>query len=547
MCGFLGVVDRAGDEIDLAGLEPRITRQLLQRGPDVCKSDRGPGWYLAHSRLSITDESAAADQPFTNTDRTVFLLLNGEIYNHTELGARLGGEPLRTKSDTEVVFRLYQKCGVAAFDHLDGTFALVILDLARRTLIAARDAVGKRPLFVSARGSRVACASDASLVGALFNAPLNGEALRRYLDSGCASPLESVFAGVHPVRPGEILTFSLDADRPDVHRSRIRPRLDDVTDTDDVVGLVEQVVGRAVAKRVANVRTPVLFFSGGLDSTLVARFLKDHFATVDALTLKPILPWELDYPYAKEGARRYGLSLRAISYPIRTLSDDLDELVSRQDEPMGVLSFLPLAFMSTEARGMSKVVFTGDGGDEVFYGYDSVALWTDTNGSPVESDLTSGPPLPAWVGPGGRRQAAEGLVGHAFARLDRAVSELGVEVRCPLCDYGLMVAMRRQPRDKVLPRPKHIMKEILARDFPTRFVNRPKVGFATRIKYYQALDGFAFIRRHLTPRLRSFLLEQGVPVPAGPFPPAISTVFREFPRFWNLAVLSAFLARERYV
>ena len=212
---------------------------------------------------------------------------------------------------------------------------------------------------------------------------------------------------------------------------------------------------------------------------------------------------------------------------------------------MGVLSFVPLAFMSDVARGSSKIVFTGDGGDEVFYGYDSVALWTEQRVASEPVEFSSGPPLPSWVSDDGRRQAGESLVGHSFARLDRSVSELGLEARCPLCDYALMNLMRRQPRERVLSTPKQIVKQILRKDLPHSFVERAKVGFATRIKYYQGLDGFGFIRRHLTPTLGSFLEAHRLSASGEPWPPTAAAVFRDFPRYWNLASLSAFLSRER--
>lgn len=545
MCGFLGVVDRRGGEIDLRGLEPRITRQLLQRGPDVCKAHRAAGVYLAHSRLSITDQSSEADQPFANPARDIFLLFNGEIYNYQSLRARFPDYPFRTTSDTEVICHLYESCGTRALDQLDGTFALAIVDLRRRQLVLARDAVGKKPLFHFQQGEQVAFSSDSSLIGALFGTGLETAALEHYLANGFTHPTNSLFKGVVPVRPGEVLSFALGDRKTSLERGWLCPPNGLAETSDDIVSQADSAVRSAVEKRSSNVRRPVLFLSGGLDSTLVAKYLKEQFDEVEALTFRPVLPWELDYPYAKQAAKRYGLRLRAVSYPVRNLSDRLEDLVGRQDEPMGVLSFVPLAFMSDVARESSKIVFTGDGGDEVFYGYDSVSLWTETRVVARPVEFTSGPPLPSWVSDDGRRQATESLVGHSFARLDRSVSELGLEARCPLCDYGLMHLMRRQPRERVLSTPKQIVKDILLEDFPRSFVDRTKVGFATRIKYYQGLDGFRFIRRHLTPALGSFLAAHDLATSDIPWPPTAAAVFRDFPRYWNLASLSAFLSRER--
>ena len=544
MCGFLGIVDGTDTDVDLRGLEPRITRQLLQRGPDVCKAHRSPGYYLAHSRLSITDESSAADQPFTSAEQAVYLLFNGEIYNYEALRARLPKQPFATSSDTEVLFRLYETFGPSALNLLDGMFSLAILDLRHRRVVLARDAVGKKPLYFATCGEQLAFSSDASLLGAYYRAPLSPAAIGYYIRQGFSDPAASIYETVHPVRPGEVLTWALDGDKSDPVRSRLSPTLPGVETDGDLVDVVDAAVREAVEKRLSNVKRPVIFLSGGLDSTLVAKYLREGFDRIDALTMKSPLPWELDYPYAKAAAAHYGLRLEPVSYPVTGLSDRLDDFVMRQDEPMGVLSFLPLAFMSAGAIGSSKIVFTGDGGDEVFFGYDSTELWTDAVDDGAPSVVTSGPDMPDWVGAKGRRQATESLVGHSFARLDRAVSEMGLEARCPLCDYPLMELMRAQPRERVLATPKQLVKEILLRDLPDEFVNRPKIGFATRIKYYQALDGFRFIRSRIRPELKTFLRDSGVDAPDLSYDPTAADVFRAFPRYWTLAVLSSFLTRE---
>src|SRR5437867_380316 len=171
MCGFFGVIDRSGAKIVCEGLESRIRRTLLQRGPDVCKSTQGDGLYLAHSRLSITDASSAADQPLVDDTGSVYLLFNGEIYNYKELRRQyLRDDKFQTTSDTEVILRLYQRLGRAALDVLDGMFVLAIVDLHRRTLLLARDAVGKKPLFHSIRGETIMFSSDTSLIAAYSRA-----------------------------------------------------------------------------------------------------------------------------------------------------------------------------------------------------------------------------------------------------------------------------------------------------------------------------------------------------------------------------------------
>lgn len=545
MCGFFGLIDRSEADLDLAQLETRITRRLRQRGPDVCKATRTRGMYLAHSRLSITGEGPEADQPLVSQDGSVYLLFNGEIYNYNELRQRyFHDEIFRTTSDTEVILKVYERYGCQGLNLLDGTYALAIVDVRAGLVHLVRDAVGKKPLFYATQRSLLVFSSDASLIRAYLHADISREAVQYYIVNYFPPPTQSMYVGIHAVLPGHLLTFSSKGHGDTISPGRVCP-VAEYEQNGDLTDDVLRALRRAVEKRITCVKHPLLYLSGGLDSTLVAKLLREHFDRVEALTIKPVVPWDLDYPYAERVAKRYGLSLRTIRYPVRHLSDRLDELISRQDEPIGGLSYVPLALMTLEARRLSKIVFTGDGGDEVFYGYGSIALWTDRSAPSNLEQVQSGPPLPQWVSSAGRQQANEFLVAHGFARLDRAVSEFGVEARCPLCDYALMALLRRQPRERVLARSKQVEKEILREDFSETFLERRKLGFPTRIKYYHALDGFAFTRRQLTPHFEQYLVESiGLPQVAVRFPPSRRAIFRDFPGYWNLAVLSAFLRRE---
>src|SRR5262245_57212444 len=204
MCGFFGVVAGHGREVDVAHLQPRIERQLLYRGPDVCKAERRCGMYLAHSRLSITDGSRDADQPFRGPGGEFYLLFNGEIYNYEELRrTHLSDERFDTKSDTEVISRLYKKYGAGAFELLDGMFALAVVDPSSRSVCLARDLVGKKPLYVGCSGPQVCFSSDSSLVGAYLGASIDPVALKYYLEHRFVPPSRSLYADVKPVLPGQ--------------------------------------------------------------------------------------------------------------------------------------------------------------------------------------------------------------------------------------------------------------------------------------------------------------------------------------------------------
>ncbi len=211
MCGFAGLVDLAG--IDRDGERRRIkvmTDIIDHRGPDEEGHYVDDCAALGHRRLSII-ECATGQQPLGNEDGSVQIVFNGEIYNFLGLRESLvsKGHTFQTHSDTEVIVHLYEEYGVDCVERLAGMFAFAIWDSRQRRLLLARDRVGKKPLYVTQSGSRIAFASELkSLVAAdLTSGQVDLEALDCYFTLGYVPSPWSILAGVNKIRPAHYVLF----------------------------------------------------------------------------------------------------------------------------------------------------------------------------------------------------------------------------------------------------------------------------------------------------------------------------------------------------
>jgi asparagine synthase (glutamine-hydrolysing) len=346
---------------------------LAHRGPD------GQGLYvdgvagLGHRRLSIIDLQTGG-QPICNEDRTVWITFNGEIYNYRELRAKLlgRGHCFQTQSDTEVIVHLYEEYGQECVKHLRGMFAFAIWDDRRKRLFAARDRFGQKPFFFVQRGSELLFASEIKALLALDPslAEVDLEALDQYMSLRLIAPPRSMFHAIRKLAPAHCLTFEADS-RLRIERYWDLPFEPKLTGTDDdlVDELEQRLIDCLKLHMVSDV--PVgAFLSGGLDSTLVVALLMKHVVTAPLQTFSIALPYGAydEAPYARLVAEQYGTqhSEKTIT---PSLVHVLPRLVWHLDEPSDPLSVC-YDLIAEMAREHVKVVLGGDGGDELFGGYD---------------------------------------------------------------------------------------------------------------------------------------------------------------------------------
>jgi asparagine synthase (glutamine-hydrolysing) len=370
MCGIAGVVDgRFAD--------PEVMRRLLHalrhRGPDDEDFKVAKGATLGQRRLSIID-LAGGRQPIGNEDGTRWIVANGEIYNYKALMAELEakGHRFATRSDSETILHLYEEMGERCVLRLRGMFAFAIWDENTQTLFAARDHLGQKPFFYRHAGNELAFASEIKgLLPLLPGSPEPDlEALHQYLALRIVAAPLSMFKGIAKLPPAHSLTFS-------PRRGLEIRRYWDLpygqkwqAGEDELVDALEAKLIEAVRLHMVSDVPVGAFLSGGLDSTLVAALVMKHAAPSSLPTFTMGLPYgDFDEsPSARLIAERYG-TLHHEEVTVPSLVENLTDLVYFLDEPSDPLSVCTY-LISRMARQHVKVVLGGDGGDELFGGYD---------------------------------------------------------------------------------------------------------------------------------------------------------------------------------
>jgi asparagine synthase (glutamine-hydrolysing) len=368
MCGIAGILDP--DQIDPVDLR-RMADSLAHRGPDDVGFYQDEGIGFAFRRLSIIDLATGA-QPMSNEDGSVWVMLNGEIYNYAELRERLsaGGHRFRTRSDTEVLAHLYEDKETALVDDLRGMFAFAIWDRSRRRLVLARDHLGQKPLFWARRGRRLYFASEIKAILAVeprFR-KMDPIALHEYLSIRVISSPRSMFESIRKLPPAHVLEVQdgeIDTRRYWSLRYEPKRRLSEDDAIDELHARLRETIEYHLVSDV-----PVgCFLSGGVDSTLITSLVSSITGqTFKTFSIRvPYGPYD-EGPAAQLVAARYGTQHFERSVQADLLAA-LPELVRCLDEPSDPLSatLYPLAEMT--AREV-KVVLGGDGGDELFGGYD---------------------------------------------------------------------------------------------------------------------------------------------------------------------------------
>jgi asparagine synthase (glutamine-hydrolysing) len=388
MCGIVGILKLdAGETVDAARLT-RMRDVLRHRGPD------GEGLWidgpvgLGMRRLAIVDVLGGR-QPMTNEDGTVWIVYNGEIYNHADLRPALErrGHRYRTRSDTETILHLYEEEGERCVERLQGMFAFALWDRKRGRLLLARDRLGIKPLYYAWTDHELVFASEmkAILAGGSVRPALNQAIVPEFLARGFVAGEETFFQGVSKLLPGRTLSWSC-ATGPRQRRYWQVP----VATEHGAAGTLEDC-GREVRARLAEaVRSHLMsdvplgvFLSGGMDSSGLA-------ALMASMVEQPIRTFAVGFSepeanelaYARLAARSVGAEHREVVVTPAEFFGALPRLVWHEDEPIRFPSSVPLYFVSRLAREHVKVVLTGEGADELFLGYDRywVTAWNERLG-----------------------------------------------------------------------------------------------------------------------------------------------------------------------
>ena len=377
MCGIAGKIGSAPvREAEIL----RMCDAIAHRGPDDWGTFVEGGLGLGMRRLSIID-LAGGHQPLTNEDGTVVVVFNGELYNYESLYSELvaKGHRFSTRSDTEVLVHLYEDEGEQMVGRLRGMFAFAIWDRTRRRLLLARDHFGQKPLFYTESGGGLTFASEmkALLADDPSLAELSPRALDQYLTMRFVHPPETFFARVRSLPPAHFMVW-------ENGRARIG-RYWDLSygpkwtySEAETLERIDELLAETVKLHLLSDVPVGAFLSGGLDSTLIASYAAKTLGS-ELRTFSMGIPYRdlNELPAAAAVAARYGTRHFAEEMT-PSVVDDLPRLISALDEPADPLSICLLHLARMTARHV-KVVLGGDGGDELFGGYDRYAAgrWLD--------------------------------------------------------------------------------------------------------------------------------------------------------------------------
>ena len=378
MCGIFGYWDRRQQALDDKALRG-MAQALVHRGPDDEGIHHRPqrGVAIGNRRLSIID-LGGGHQPFVSDDGQIAVVQNGEIFNHVELAAELRaqGVHLRTHSDTEVILRLYEREGIACLRRLNGMFSIAIDDAREDALYLARDRIGVKPLFVHDDGQRLLFGSESKALWPALGGRKPGmclEAIHHYLTFNYIPAPWTAYEGVRHVMPG---TWQKVTRGRHVQTQRWWSLADQREQDFEFSDWAEEFMALLDDATRIRLRADVpfgAFLSGGVDSSTIVGLMARHVKEpVKTFCIGFEDPRYDESAFAMQAAQRFGCD-HTMEVAELNMLDQWPRVLHHLDQPHGDASFMPTLRVSELAAKHVKVVLTGDGGDELFAGYDKYA------------------------------------------------------------------------------------------------------------------------------------------------------------------------------
>lgn len=378
MCGIFGIIGKQDQEEIKAA-----NRTISHRGPDAegYWFDNENSVALCHRRLSILDLTEAGAQPMKSVSGRYILTYNGEIYNYLELKSKLPKVNWRGHSDTEVLLQCFEQWGLEkTFESIEGMYAMALWDSQLKILTLVRDRIGEKPLYYGEVQGRFVFASELKPIIKLFknDLSLNTFAVEEFFKQSCIAGDRSIFKGIHKLPAGHFISLSLE----DLKARKSLPSTKKYWDLQDIplgslqissseaIELLETKLRKAIAQQmVADV--PIgAFLSGGIDSSVIV-------ALMQSLSAEKIKTFSIGFEsrhhneahHAGIVAAHLGTDHQELYVSERDLLNQIPLLPQIYDEPFADSSQIPTILVSQMARGHVKVAVSGDGGDELFAGY----------------------------------------------------------------------------------------------------------------------------------------------------------------------------------
>jgi asparagine synthase (glutamine-hydrolysing) len=383
MCGIAGFIRwQAGDKAELQSAAQAMAQRLIHRGPD----DEGV-WIeathslaLAHRRLSILDLSSHGHQPMVSASGRYTLCYNGEIYNFRTLRDALD-YPWQSESDTEVILAAIEAWGIEhALTRLEGMFAFALWDAKEARLTLARDRMGEKPLYYGKVGRQLAFASEAKAFGPLpgWQPSINRDALGHYLRYSYVPAPHSIYEHLFKLSPGCFIHF--DEKSPFLAQEQTYWSFEQTmlaglnhpltAEPEELVDELERLLSNAVSRQMVSDVPIGAFLSGGIDSSLISALMQSHSAgPINSFTIGFSEDHFNEAPHAREVARHLGTHHTEHYVSPEEAREVIPQLPHIYDEPFADSSQIPTLLVSRLARQHVTVALSGDGGDELFGGY----------------------------------------------------------------------------------------------------------------------------------------------------------------------------------
>ena len=386
MCGIAGFIGKPGAALSPVAQVKAMTDAMPHRGPDDAGAwmDETHGVALGHRRLSILDLSPEGHQPMASASGRFQMVFNGEVYNFAELRQRLEGlgHAFRGHSDTEIMLAAFEQWGIQeAVAEFVGMFAFAVWDREAATLFLVRDRLGIKPLYYGEVGGRLAFASELKALRSLpgFAATLSRAAITEFLRLSYVPAPLTIYEGIRKLRPGHLLAVRR-VEGEIVTEERPFWRLADVVEQGlqhpfqgsdaEATEALERLLSEAVGMRMVADVPLGAFLSGGVDSSLVVALMQQQSSRpVRTFTIGFKDPAFDEAPHARAVATHLGTDHTELYLSQDDVLDVVPRLSHFYDEPFADSSQIPTYLVSALARQHVTVSLSGDGGDELFGGY----------------------------------------------------------------------------------------------------------------------------------------------------------------------------------
>ena len=494
MCGILGKISWTENRDNFS-----LNSDLIKnRGPDSTDSYHRNNLKLIHTRLGIINKEKQSNQPLINDN--LVLICNGEILNYKQLKKFIKFD-YKTNSDCEVISAVYNKFGIKGFRLLKGFFSFVLADFNDNKIFLVKDSIGKKPLFYFNSNKEFIFSSnlDSIVNNSYSKFTLNLEQKSFFFKNGFIDPKKTILNEIHSCQPGDIIEVSLNQNQ--LHKKKIvhpeRYKYFNFSSKKNIEKKILSLLTLSIKRRIDDLKNPILLFSSGIDSTILAIISKNINKTLKLVTVKNNF-LKGEGKYVKQFEIKNKIKLKKINIFKFLNFSTVNNHILNLDQPFAAPSYIFLCFFSDIVKNFSNIVITGDGADEVFYGYEKFSKVSSNFSDKKNLNKTSFLNINHnfELNSLGKNIYDTGLAGHGFIKLDKSFSENQIECRAPFLDYDLIYFIRQIPISywKDSSENKSFLKKfLLSNGFNREYIYRKKKGIVFPFKYFLLINYFRIL------------------------------------------------------